>query len=134
MAFRSHIGRFIAVGLLPAFLLTGALPGLDLFQCRHDGEVRFSSCCADGEMEDEKAAPAADLAFDELACCEVTHVEFARAPIPPSVTHVDVALPPLELAWTLEAPALSLQTFEAALRGPDTTGPPIRLQTQTFLN
>ena len=134
MAPRSLIRRLTAFGLLPLLLLTGALPGIDLFRCRHDGEVRLASCCADGEMEGNDEASPADLAIDELACCEVTHVEFTRAPVPPSVPLVDVALPPMELAWTLDAPAVSLQTFEAALRGPDTTGPPIRLQTQTFLN
>ena len=133
MVSRRNIRRLCALGLLPLLLLTGTVPGFELFRCRHDGTVGLSSCCAD-VAEAEDFSPA-EITEDELACCEVTRVEFQRAQATPAGAHVDVALPPLAQDWRLDLGALARRVDVVSVtRLPDATGPPIRLKTQTFLN
>lgn len=128
---RSTIARVIALGLLPALLVTGAVPAWSLFFCDMERTAISSRCCDDAVEQDDTDHATTTIASAE--CCRKIGGELERARYVPLTGFHLAALPAL-LSTDVLAPLLAATRLVAAdVDTQDATGPPIRLRTQTFL-
>lgn len=128
MRLRGSIGRFVAVGLLPALLLTGAVPGWTLFHCTMSDEAFAKPCCPEAEAA-EAVVEVATIGPGQ--CCLIIETTLDRAEWVPHSTQL-AALPALVaslIALPTPTHTMGVAVDDPAVRN---TGPPIRLRTQSF--
>lgn len=128
MRSRGAIGRFVAVGLLPALLLTGAVPGWTLFHCTMSDEAFARPCCPEAEAAQELVE---GTTIGPGQCCLRIDATLDRADWVPHSPQL-AALPAL-VETPITLPALSdANGLALDARAVMDTGPPIRLRIHSF--
>jgi hypothetical protein len=130
--------RLAAAGLLPLFLMSGALPALTVFRCQVDQKVRLSCCCPEGDAGDAADGAGIEVTsptVDKAGCCDISTIRQNAAPAEAARVAGAILAPPLVSTWRLPEPprprlAAALADDVSRYRA---TGPPVRLRTSAFL-